>query len=185
VALVRRIARPMLGAVFVASGLDALRNPGPRAELAGDLGARLARPLGLPEDAETLVRINAGVQVGAGVLLATGKFRRLAAVALLASLVPTTLAGHAFWDAESEQDAAHHRTQFLKNIGLGGGLILAAVDTEGKPSLGWRARHAAGHASKAARSSAQDARESMTDLFEDFTDRVDDLAHALTDRLPG
>jgi putative oxidoreductase len=181
VALVRRLARPMLGAVFVASGLDALRNPGPRAELAADVGARIARPLGLPEDAQTLVRINAGVQVGAGVLLATGRFRRLAAVALLASLVPTTVGGHPFWAAESDEKRAHERTQFLKNLGLAGGLILAAVDTEGKPSLAWRARHAAGHA----RHSVEDVAESVYDQFDDFTDRIDDLAHALTSRLPG
>jgi putative oxidoreductase len=181
VALVRRVARPMLGAVFIASGIDALRNPGPRAELAADVGARFARPLGLPEDAETLVRINAGVQVGAGLLLATNRVPRLAALALLGSLVPTTLAGHAFWAAQGKQDRAQHRIHFLKNVGLGGGLLLAAVDTEGKPSLGWWARHAA----KTAKKSAAVARDSAADLVDDFSDRVDDLAQALTDRLPG
>jgi putative oxidoreductase len=185
VALVRRLARPMLGAVFIASGIDALRNPGPRAELAGEVGAKFARPLGLPEDAETLVKINAAVQVGAGALLATGRFPRLAAVALLGSLVPTTIAGHAFWDAETEQDRTHHRTHFLKNLGLGGGLILAAVDTEGKPSLAWRARHSAGHARSAVEDVVEDVTDTLADRFDEFTDRVDDLAHALTDRLPG
>jgi uncharacterized membrane protein YphA (DoxX/SURF4 family) len=181
VALVRRLARPMLGAVFIASGIDTLRDPGPRAELSAGVGARFARPLGLTEDAETLVKINAGVQVGAGLMLATGRFRRLAAVALLGSLVPTTLAGHAFWAAQSPQERAHQRTQFLKNVSLGGGLILAAVDTEGKPSLGWRARHAAGHA----RDSMEDVAGAVTDQFDDFTDRIDDLARALASRLPG
>jgi hypothetical protein len=28
---------------------------------------------------------------------------------------------------------------FLKNLGLLGGLLLAAADTEGRPSIGWRA----------------------------------------------
>jgi hypothetical protein len=32
---------------------------------------------------------------------------------------------------------------FLKNLGLLGGLILAAFDTEGAPSLGWRAKRQA------------------------------------------
>lgn len=184
-ALVRRLARPMLGAIFIAGGIDTLRNPGPRAELSREVGAKFARPLGLPEDPETLVKINAAVQVGAGVLLATGRFRRLAAVALLGSLVPTTIAGHAFWDAKSEQERARERTQFLKNLGLGGGLILAAVDTEGKPSLGWRARHAVGHARSSVGDVVEDVTDTLADRFDDFTDRVDDLAHALTDRLPG
>jgi putative oxidoreductase len=61
---------------------------------------------------------------------------------LAAGLVPTTLAGHPFWGVPKEQRAAH-RTQFLKNVSLLGGLLLAAVDTEGKPSLGWRGRRAA------------------------------------------
>ena len=32
----------------------------------------------------------------------------------------------------------------MKNLGLLGGLILAAVDTEGRPDLAWRAKQA-GH----------------------------------------
>ena len=32
-----------------------------------------------------------------------------------------------------------------------GGLILAAVDTEGRPSLAWRARHAGHHAAAGTR----------------------------------
>jgi putative oxidoreductase len=191
VALVRRLARPMLGAVFIAGGIDALLHPGPRVEVAASVGARLARPLGLPEDPKTLVRINAAVQVGAGTLLATGRVPRLAALALLGSLVPTTVAGHQFWSAPGPEKA-HHRTHFLKNLGLGGGLLLAAVDTEGKPSLGWRARHATKLARKSTVRAAESVRESagervddLGDLFDDFTDKVDDLAHALTDRLPG
>lgn len=179
-ALVRRLARPMLGAVFIASGIDALRSPGPRVEMASDVGPRLARALGLPEDPETLVRINAGVQVGAGLMLASGKLPRLAAVALFASLVPTTVAGHSYWAAETPEERAHHRTHFLKNVGLGGGLLLAAVDTGGKPSLGWWTRHAA----KKARRSAAEARESAYDVVEEVTDRVEEFAHTLTDRLP-
>jgi putative oxidoreductase len=181
VALVRRLARPMLGVVFVVSGIDTLRNPGPRARLASEIGPRVARALGLPEEPEAVVKINAGVQVGAGLLLATGRVPRLAALTLLGSLVPTTVAGHPFWAAESPQERAQQRTHFLKNLGLGGGLLLAAVDTEGKPSLGWWARHAA----KKARKSALEARESAYDVVGDFTDRVDELAHALTERIPG
>src|SRR4051812_30159596 len=32
--LVRRLARPMLASVFISEGIDTLRNPGPRAEMA-------------------------------------------------------------------------------------------------------------------------------------------------------
>jgi putative oxidoreductase len=57
--------------------------------------------------------------------------------------VPTTLAGHRFW--EEDDPARRHQQQihFFKNLGLLGGLVLAAADTGGAPSLGWRARRAA------------------------------------------
>jgi hypothetical protein len=39
---------------------------------------------------------------------------------------------------------------FFTNAGLGGGLLIAAADTGGRPSLGWRARRAAKKATKRA-----------------------------------
>ena len=91
-------------------------------------------------DTETVVRVNGGVQIVAGVLLATGRFRRLACLFLMGSLIPTTYAGHRFWEETDETARSQQRMHFLKNLGLLGGLILAAVDTEGAPSLGWRAK---------------------------------------------
>jgi putative oxidoreductase len=64
----------------------------------------------------------------------------------LASLVPTTLAGHRFWEVTDKQARAAQRIHFLKNVAMLGGLILAATDLEGRPSLLWRARRAAGKA---------------------------------------
>jgi len=95
---------------------------------------------GIDLEDETYVRINGAVQVGAGLLLAVGKAPRLASTALAASLVPTTLAGHRFWEYEGDERKAQ-QIHFMKNVGLLGGLILAAVDTEGRPGLAWRARH--------------------------------------------
>lgn len=95
----------------------------------------------LPFETETYVKVNAAVQVGAGVLLAIGKLPRLSSVALAATIVPTTLAAHRFWELEgAERDA--QQIHFMKNVGLLGGLILAAVDTEGRPGLAYRAQHA-------------------------------------------
>lgn len=148
--IARRLARPLLAASFVSGGVDTLRNPGPRVETAETVAPRVAEPLPLPKEADQLVKINAAVQVVGGLLLAIGRLRRLAAVALAASLVPTTVAGHRFWEEEDEAGRAQQQIHFLKNAGLLGGLILAAVDTEGAPSLGWRARRAARRARKKA-----------------------------------
>jgi hypothetical protein len=90
-----------------------------------------------------LVRVNGAVQIAGGVLLATGKFRRPAALALAGSIVPTTYAGHRFWEELDPATRAQQKMHFLKNVGLLGGLILAAFDTEGEPSLAWRAKRQA------------------------------------------
>lgn len=150
--IVRRIARPMLAGVFVVSGVDVLRNPGSRVDVAAPtvnalhaLSPAPVRPL-IPTDPETAVRVNAAAQVGAGLLLATGKFPRIAASVLTTSLVPTTAVGHQFW-AESDPAArAAHRVHFAKNLAILGGLLLAAVDTEGRPSLAYRGRAAVSEA---------------------------------------
>src|SRR5664280_2383393 len=143
-ALSRRIARPLLASMFIAGGVDALRHPAGKAEAARSVTGPLSeRVSALPDDPELLVRVNGAVQVGAGMLLAVGRFRRLAAVALIASIIPTTYAGHRFWEEEDDATRAQQRVHFLKNLGLLGGLILAAADTEGEPSLGWRARRRA------------------------------------------
>lgn len=97
----------------------------------------------LPQDTATLVRMNGMVQVGAGALLSVGKFRRLAALALIGSVIPVTYAGHRSWEEVDDDVRSQQRIHFLKNLGLLGGLILAALDTEGSPSLGWRARRRA------------------------------------------
>ncbi len=101
----------------------------------------VARGGPLPFGAETYVRVNAAVQLGAGILLASGRLPRLSSAALAATLVPTTLAHHRFWEAEGEERRVQ-RVQFQKNLSLVGGLLLAAADTEGRPGLRWRADHA-------------------------------------------
>ena len=138
------IARPLLAAVFVVEGLDAVRHPETKAKAAQAVTVPLSRRLpSLPDDPELFVQVNGVVQIGAGALLATGRFRRLAAVALIGSIVPTTYAEHRFWEEDDETTRHQQRTHFLKNLGLLGGLVLAAFDTEGAPSLGWRARRRA------------------------------------------
>jgi uncharacterized membrane protein YphA (DoxX/SURF4 family) len=138
----------MLASMFVMGGADSLINPESKVARAERVGPKVAASLGLPEDPETLVKINGGVQLAAGALLAAGKLPRVAAVALAASLVPTTLAGHRFWEESDERARATQRIQFFKNLSMLGGLILAAADTDGRPSVSWRAHRAAEHAAE-------------------------------------
>jgi putative oxidoreductase len=141
--VLRAVARPMLASIFVIQGYETMLHPervAPRAE-------PVVRPLaehvpGLPDRTEDAVRLNGAVQFTAGSLLALGIFPRLSALAIAATLVPTTVAGHRFWEAEDEKERAQQRIQFLKNLAIFGGLLIAAADTAGRPSLAWRSRYA-------------------------------------------
>ena len=146
--LIRRVARPMLSAVFISRGVDALRSPKPAADATRHTLEGLSKlpdPVGtnVPSNAETVARVNAAVQIGGGLLLATGKLPRVASAALALSVVPGSLGGHAFWNEVDPQRKADERRAFVTDVSLIGGLIIAALDTEGKPSLGWRGRRAA------------------------------------------
>jgi putative oxidoreductase len=157
--VVRRLARPMLASMFVWGGLDALRHPTSKTAAAESVGPAIAAQLPLlPEDPEQLVKINAAVQLGAGTMLALGRFPRLSSLLLAGSLVPTTLAGHRFWEIDDPQRRAQQQIHFFKNLGMLGGLMLAAVDTEGRPGLAWRARHASHHAAEGSRRAGHAAR---------------------------
>jgi uncharacterized membrane protein YphA (DoxX/SURF4 family) len=126
--------------MFIVGGLDALRNPESKVKAADAVVGPLQRRFpALPDDPAALVRVNGAVQVVAGSLLATGKLPRLAALALIGSIVPTTYAGHRFWEEADDATRAQQRIHFLKNMGLLGGLILAVADQGPGPSLGRRA----------------------------------------------
>jgi uncharacterized membrane protein YphA (DoxX/SURF4 family) len=126
--LTRRVARPLMAGIFISGGIDTFRNPEPRAQRVEPVIAKISESLPLPDDTVTLVRLNAAVHIVAGMTLALGKLPRLSAAVLAASLVPTTAAGHRFWEEESPQSKSMQRTHFLKNLAILGGLIIAATD---------------------------------------------------------
>lgn len=142
--LLRRIARPLLAGIFIYDGINELRAAEAYAQAAKPMLDRVADllPTDRPPSSTAMVKLDAGIKIGAGALFALGGAPRLAATALAASLIPTTLAGHRFWETEDPQARSDQLIHFLKNLGLLGGLIIAAADTAGKPSLGWRGRHA-------------------------------------------
>ncbi|WP_017935429.1 DoxX family protein [Nocardioides sp. Iso805N] len=145
----RTIARPLLASIFVVGPINTLRNSSgaaKKAELVTDPLIRLAQRAGIPipQNPETLVKINAGVQLAAGLCLATGRFPRLSAAVLATSLVPTTVVGHDFWNESDPAVRRQQQIQLAKNLSLLGGLIIAAGDTDGKPGVAWLAKHAVG-----------------------------------------
>ncbi|GAB3286102.1 DoxX family protein [Parasphingorhabdus pacifica] len=145
--LIRRLARPLLAASFIYGGVQVLRDVPSHAKAAAPLVNRTTEcvrdwlPEQVPTDAETLVKLDGVVKVGAGTMLALGRFPRLCSLLLADSLVATTLATHAFWEIDDPQERAAQRIHFLKNASVLGGLLISGVDTKGKPSVGYRTKH--------------------------------------------
>lgn len=155
--VVRRLARPLLASIFVVQGLEQLRHPSALNATVAPFAAKVA-PLGVPNDPELLVRANGATMLGAGGLFALGRFPRVAALALAASLVPSTYVAHPFWEQKDPATKKQDRIQFLKNLGLLGGLLLASVDTEGRPGLAYRVGMASDGAKRTARQVRREAK---------------------------
>lgn len=155
--LVRFIARPMLSAMFISGGYNSLKNAGylierakPVTDRVEPMLAGVTKSLPITLDAKNLIRLNGLVELVGGIMLARGRAPRLTSLALVATLVPTTLAGHRYWEESNPQERANQRVHLLKNVSMAGGLLLASVDTEGRPSLTWRAKRQASKAKKRA-----------------------------------
>jgi uncharacterized membrane protein YphA (DoxX/SURF4 family) len=179
--LIRRIARPLLSVAFIGQGVESLLNPKSAAEAAApavDGLQALPDPVGskIPSDPQTFAQINAAVQIGGGLLLATGKMPRVASAALAFTVLPANLGTHMFWTETDPQRKAELRQAFLKDLSLLGGLIIASADTAGKPSLGWRGRRAAERLSERVSSALPGSQDT---LDADFSELGEKIVHGL------
>lgn len=191
--MIRRIARPLLGSIFIYGGYRTLRDAGKTAPAAAPLVERATELLpdssAVPQDPQTWVRINAGVQLGGGVLLATGKLPRVASLALAGSLVPTTYLEYPFWTESDPAARDEALTHFLQNVALLGGLIIAGFDTEGRPGVVWRTKHAAGQLSDQVSGALSSVTPSdsttseLSDRAHEWLSSAEDLASQAADRL--
>jgi len=142
--VLRAFARPLLASIFAVQGGASLLHPERVSALAEPIVKPVAEHVpGVPAETEQAVRISGAVQLAGATMLALGRLPRLSALAIAGTLVPTTLAGHRFWEVDDPRERAQQRIHFLKNLAILGGLLLAAADTAGAPSLAWRGRHAA------------------------------------------
>ncbi|QGF24435.1 DoxX family protein [Raineyella fluvialis] len=147
-ALSRAVARTMLAGVFISQGVKGVTDPGSTTAQGAMLRDRVApflrrvapEPIAshLPEDAITWARIRGAAEVAAGIGLSTGLGRRWGALTLAAFTVQDLITAGGGRKALKDPD-------LLTRIALTGGVLLAAQDTEGRPSLGYRSRVARGH----------------------------------------
>ena len=132
----KALGRTMLGSIFVASGYNELKQPEavvPAVEPAAEklLGGKDK----LPVPPKTAAQIHGGVMLAAGTLLATGKLKRLSALALIATMVPNTLVGHAFWETSDPEKKRQQQTEALRNAAIVGGLLLQVFDVPPIPKI--------------------------------------------------
>lgn len=146
--MIRKIARPMLASVYIADGADTLLNTSAHVRATENVLDKVRSILpddwarNVPNDPELVARAVGGTKVGAGVLLAWGKAPRLSAGTLALVSVPTIIGRYNFWEADNDEEKSSRRNGFLTNVALLGGLAITSVDTEGKPSVAWRAKKA-------------------------------------------
>jgi putative oxidoreductase len=112
---IERLATLLMSGIFVYGGWEGFREPGGRAAKAEKLG--LSNP-------ELMVRVNALTMMGAGTALALGIKPKLTSLILAGTLVPTTMAGHRFWEEGDPKGRSMQMTQFFKNLGILGGLLI-------------------------------------------------------------
>lgn len=123
---VKVLARGMLGALFVMGGRNQLKNPTYGIAMTDAARERY----GLPDQpsSSTLVTLNGVAMIAAGTALGLGIMPRTSALLLAGLLQPTNLAGHAFWSIDDPTQALAQRNQFMANVAVTGGLLLAATD---------------------------------------------------------
>lgn len=121
------LARVCTAGLFVYGGSRAVRNPSPVQDQAESVTRPLAAVLPWFPSTSAVVRLNGASQVVAAAALVTTRAARWPALVLMTSLVPTTIAGHRFW--EQRESAARHREliEFLNNVSIFGGLLRSVL----------------------------------------------------------
>lgn len=159
---IRTLARSLISSLFIVAGVNTLMKARQIASTADDIAQPIAHKLGLSTDTETLVKVHAGTQVVGGALFALGVVPRITGLVLAGSLVPTTMAGHRFWEQDDIEARTGELIDFLKNAAILGGLVYVALDTGGRPSVFWAGRKAAIGAGASIGATARSVADSVT-----------------------
>lgn len=169
--IVRVLARPLLASSFIVSGVDRVRRAESTAAqlqpVLDTVTKAVPAAAAATANGKLVAQVLGATQIGAGLLLAMGKFSRPAAILLSASAAVNALADFKSADSSTPEARKERRNQLLKNLSLMGAVLLAAVDTNGRPGLAWRAEHFASDARKNAKVLRYDTRRSARQLAKD------------------
>jgi len=165
VTLVRVVARPLIASSFVFSGVDRLRNAGATAPQLKPVLAGVTKVIpsaaAVTNNEKLVGQVLGATQVGAALLLGIGRFSRVAALLLTVTATVNTLVDYRSADATTPEGKKQRRTTLLKNLSLIGAVLLAAVDTNGRPGIAWRAEHLAIDARRNATGLGRDAKKKL------------------------
>jgi putative oxidoreductase len=119
-------ARVLVALIFLANGFGIIPQTQPAKELAEHgAPAALVPPLML---------VARTIEIVGGFALMLGIYPHIAAIALIAFLVPATLVAHDFWRAVGTPAYVPQLLQFLKNAAMTGGLLFIGA-TPNQPRL--------------------------------------------------
>jgi len=117
------VGRVALGLIFLLSGFGKLTAWSGTAAYASSKGV-----------SQGLLVISTALELLGGISVVTGFKARWGALALLVFLVPVTLVFHNFWGVPADQQQAQ-MVEFLKNVSIGGGLLIVLSRGAGAYSI--------------------------------------------------
>ncbi len=132
--MMRALARPLLASWFVYGGIRDALEPQARTAAAEPTVGPLLKDAGVEVPVETLVRVHSAATAATAAVLAISKSPRSAGVALTGLAAITVATSAPFWRLPEGEDRDAALNEFMKNLSLVGGAMLAAT-----------AGHSAGH----------------------------------------
>ena len=120
------LGRLGLGLIFILSALGKFKT-------FGGIATMLAEQKHLPA-ATLLLGVAVFLEVAGGLSVLAGFKTRIGAVLLIIFLVPVTLVMHNFWAFQGAEQM-NQMANFLKNVSIGGGLLLLHASGPGKYSV--------------------------------------------------
>ncbi|WP_062302705.1 DoxX family membrane protein [Demequina subtropica] len=126
--MLRALARPLLASWFVYGGVQSYLEPEARAARVAPTVGPALEELGL-EDVKTadLVKAHGIASIALASALALSRTPRTAALGLAGLAGVTTALSHPFWKEEDPAKRDEELEQFLKNLSLVGGVLLAST----------------------------------------------------------
>lgn len=157
---IRVFARPLLASVFIVEAIDALRHPDAHVEKLQPVDGVIDKAgdaiPAMPTNRRTLVRLHAGITLGAGLLFALGKAPRTSATVLALASAPAAVIANPL---RTKEQRSKNLPNLLARAAAIAGLSFAATDRRGAPSLGWRYQNWQDHRAELAQVRAQVASE--------------------------